>query len=122
MAYADYKFYSNRYYGSLPQCEFEQLIGIAGEHIDQATMDKAVTAPNQMQERLSYCCCAVVDQLHAIRKAEIESMGGAVKSAANGGYSVTFTEQELKAHTDETIARICRKWLTYPVNLMLRWC
>ena len=66
MVYADYEYYKNKYYGTLPENSFDSLILKASKEIDKnvntrPTETKINNLPDEAQEQLKYTACALVD-------------------------------------------------------------
>lgn len=66
MVYADYEYYKNKYYGTLPEDSFNSLILKASREIDKnvntrLTEVKINNLPKIAQESLKYTACALID-------------------------------------------------------------
>lgn len=96
MAYADYQFYKNQYFGStIAESDFPRLAERASAYIDNITMGRSVVYAEKRDE-LKKACCAVAE---AYLKNE---QGGGVVSETVGkltrnyaaGISNTMTERQ----------------------------
>lgn len=91
MVYADYKYYLDEYYGSLPENSFNSLILKASREIDnnintRLTQEKIDNLPAQAQDQLKYTACALVDLINKKRESEDKK----VSSYSIDGVSKTF--------------------------------
>ena len=109
MAYADYQFYTEKYYGdTVPESEFPKYAERASDRIDSSTFDRLVNGfPEEERAvtKVKKAVCAVADamyQIDQIKKASIESVGTvtredgtvvskAVSSVSSGSESISFT-------------------------------
>lgn len=69
MVYADYEYYKNKYYGTLPEDSFNSLILKASREIDinvntRLTQTIINNLPEEAQEQLKYTACALIDLIH----------------------------------------------------------
>ena len=76
MVYADYEYYIEQYYGTLPQDSFYPLILKASKEIDRnvntrLTQEVIDNLPAEAQESLKYTACALADLI--ARKQESEN-------------------------------------------------
>lgn len=121
--YADYAFYADSWHGNMPETEFAKWGARAGLEIDRLTQGRAAAAPPEMAQPLRCCCCALADALRTADAVSDATQGGAVASETVDGYSVSYRTDADAAQTDPTAeagcaARLCRRWLCAPVNLM----
>lgn len=109
MAYVDYRFYSEKYFGDIiPQDSFLKFSEYASDHIDQITFDRLIDGlPENERDKtkVQKAVCAVADaiyQIDSIRKASMETVGTvkredgtvvgkAVSSVSSGAESITYT-------------------------------
>jgi len=92
MAYADYEFYKNVFYGGvLTEDNFRPLAERASEYIDYITLGRAVK--NAELPQVKKCCCALAElyQITERAKAAASSEEGELKSETVGGWSQSFT-------------------------------
>lgn len=66
MVYADYKYYSDEYFGTLPEDSFNSLVLKASREIDnnintRLTQEKINNLEQEAQKQLKYTACALVD-------------------------------------------------------------
>lgn len=108
MAYADYKFYTEKYYGdTVPESDFPKYAERASDRIDSVTFDRLVNGfPEEERAvtKVKKSVCAVADalyQIDQIKKASMESVGTvtredgtvvskAVSSVSSGSESISF--------------------------------
>lgn len=99
MAYANFDFYKNEYYGkAISQDDFPRLSIRASSFLDYCTMGRA-KAHADMYE-LKMACCALADQYQSIETAQmsaqksleasLNSVGGEVSSETVGSWSKSF--------------------------------
>ena len=91
MVYADYNYYLNNYFGTLPQDSFNSLILKASREIDKnvntrLTEIKINNLPAEAQEQLKYTACALVDLIYKKQ----ESDNKKISSYSIDGVSKTF--------------------------------
>ena len=108
MAYADYQFYTEKYYGdTVPESDFPKYAERASDRIDSVTFDRLVNGfPEEKRAvtKVKKSVCAVADalyQIDQIKKASMESVGTvtredgtvvskAVSSVSSGSESISF--------------------------------
>ncbi len=86
MAYADFDFYKNIYFGTLPEADFIRLSERASDYIDSRTdyILKKAGIPDELSERVKKACCALADTIRENEK------GGVKVSEKVGNYSVNY--------------------------------
>lgn len=107
MVYADYKYYQETYFGTLPEDSFKSLVLKASREIDnnintRLTQEKIDKLPNEAQDQLKYTACALVDLIN--RKQESENKK--ISSYSIDGVSKTFktiSEEEYTSSKREVI-------------------
>lgn len=102
MAYADYEFYTESFFGNaIAKADFPRLSSRASDFIDYYTRGKAAqTTEDSSVTALSKCCCAVAEQMQTdeqnaalatkAREAALASGTGEVKSESVGSWSVSY--------------------------------
>lgn len=108
MAYADYQFYTEKYYGNtVPESDFPKYAERASDRIDAITFDRLVNGlPDEERAvtKVKKSVCAVADalyQIDQIKKASMESVGTvtredgtvvskAVSSVSSGSESISY--------------------------------
>lgn len=108
MSYADYQFYTEKYYGdTVPESDFPKYVERASDRIDAITFDRLIDGlpeNERAQTKVKKAVCAVADamyQIDQIKKASIESVGTvtredgtvvskAVSSVSSGSESISF--------------------------------
>lgn len=114
--YADYRFYTNEYFGNLITFdEFERLSARASAFLDYYTRGKAKN--NADLYALKMACCAIAEQQKQIESTaeNTAQSGNGIKSESVGSYSVTYQTAAEKASAAEaarlTFASIARQYL-----------
>lgn len=108
MAYADYQFYTEKYYGdTVPESDFPKYAERASDRIDAITFERLVNGfPEEERAvtKVKKAVCAVADalyQIDQIKKASMETIGTvtredgtvvskAVSSVSSGSESISF--------------------------------
>lgn len=108
MAYADYQFYKEKYYGdTVPESDFPKYADRASDRIDIITFDRLVDGlpddeRSQIKIKKSVCALAdVIYQIDQIKKASMETVGTvaredgtvtgkAVSSVSSGSESISY--------------------------------
>lgn len=108
MAYADYQFYIEKYYGdTVPESDFTKYSDRASDRIDMITFERLVNGfPEEERAvaKVKKAVCAVADalyQIDQIKKSSMESVGTvtredgtvvskAVSSISSGSESISF--------------------------------
>lgn len=108
MAYADYQFYTEKYYGdTVPESDFQKYAERASDRIDAITFDRLVNGfPEEERAvtKVKKAVCAVTEalyQIDRIKKSSMESVGTvtredgtvvskAVSSISSGSESISF--------------------------------
>lgn len=99
MAYADYYFYSNEYFGmAIDVVDFDRLAIRASSYLDYYTQGRAAKNPELIE--LKMACCALAEQYKIIEQAQalanknlsaaMESDGGEVQSETVGSWSKSY--------------------------------
>lgn len=109
MAYADYQFYKEKYYGdTVPESDFPKYAERSSDRIDAITFDRLVNGfPEEERAvtKIKKSVCAVADalyQIDQIKKASMESVGTvtredgtvvskAVSSISSGSESISYS-------------------------------
>ena len=100
MAYCDYDFYLNVYFGSdIAEEDFPRLAGRASDYIRAATRGLSDTAEGGDLELVGKCTCAIADILldESIMTAAAFSGEQAVSSESVGGWSRSYKTASLSA-------------------------
>ena len=108
MAYADYQFYTEKYYGdTVPESDFQKYAERASDRIDAITFDRLVNGfPEEERAvtKVKKAVCAVAEALYQIdhiKKASMEAVGTVtredgtvvskvVSSVSSGSESISF--------------------------------
>lgn len=107
MVYADYEYYSKKYFGTLPEDSFNSLILKASREIDtnintRLNQTKINNLEEEAQEQLKDTVCALVDLIY--KKQERNSKE--VNSISIDGISKTFktmSDDEYKSSKNEIL-------------------
>lgn len=118
MAYADYKFYTEKYYGdTVPEDSFLKYADRASDRIDVITFDRLVDGlpdDDRSQTKIKKAVCALSDaiyQIEQIKKASMETVGTvvhedgtvtgkAVSSVSSGAESISYVTGTSGSNTD----------------------
>jgi hypothetical protein len=90
MAYADYKFYSEVFHGTMSEADFARFAEPASAYIDAATFDRItpeLLADENIGGKIRRACCACADDMYSCGRA------ADVKSETVGSYSVTYGDR-----------------------------
>lgn len=108
MAYTDYEFYKNKFYGdTVPESDFLKYAERASDRIDQYTFDRLVDGlpdDERVKTKVQKAVCAVADtmyQIDQIKKASMDTVGTiqkedgtvvnkAVSSVSSGNESISY--------------------------------
>lgn len=107
MVYADYEYYLEKYFGTLPEDSFNSLILKASREIDKnvntrLTQEKINDLPQEAQEQLKYTACALTDLIYKKQ----ESDNKKISSFSIDGVSKTFkiiSDEEYKSSKREVL-------------------
>lgn len=118
MAYADYDFYTESYYGNVvPEADFDRLAARASDFVDLMTSDRLVDGlptDERSQKRIKKAVCSLAEKMYQIELAEknatdaavsgtsttISSGGsttGIVTSVSSGSESISYATPQQKA-------------------------
>lgn len=118
MAYADYQFYTEKYYGdTVPETNFPKYADRASDCIDMITFDRLADGlPDDERSRtkIEKAVCALADtiyQIDQIKKASMETVGTvvredgtvtgkAVSSVSSGAESISYVTGTPGSNTD----------------------
>ena len=122
MAYADYDFYTESYYGNVvPEADFDRLAARASDFIDTLTFDNLVDglpADKRSQKRIKKAVCSLAELMYQIDLAEKNAINqasanvtdtnvggkstGIVTSVSSGSESISYaTPQQIGASAKE---------------------
>lgn len=108
MAYVDYQFYTEKYYGdTVPESDFPKYADRASDRIDMITFDRLVDGlpdDERSQTKIKKAVCALADaiyQIDQVKKASMETVGTvvredgtvtgkAVSSVSSGSESISY--------------------------------
>ena len=116
MLLPDYTYYARDYGGELPENEFRRYVKRAGYTASHCTLGRSENPPEEMEERVRDCICALTDAGYSYNKSA-EMLPPGIGSVSNDGYSVSRGTETAGDEYREYEA-ICRKYLLAPVNLM----
>lgn len=108
MAYADYRFYKEQFYGrAIEELDFPRLASRASSFLDYYTMGKS--KKNEELHDLKMACCAIAEKyqtIDAAQKIAVDALSasGEKKSETVGSYSVSYTTGEESTKTALSIA------------------
>lgn len=89
MAYTDYEFYKNRYFGSMvPEADFPRLSERASDFVDTITFNRLVDGlptNERAATKVQKAVCAVAEALYQIGLAEQQALSAASGTSAQTG-------------------------------------
>lgn len=117
MAYVDYDFYTESYYGNVvPEADFDRLADRASDFIDVMTFDRLVDglpADKRSQKRIKKAVCSLAELMYQIELAEKNAINqasaklidtnvgnistGVVTSVSSGSESISYATPQQKA-------------------------
>ncbi len=117
MAYVDYDFYTESYYGNVvPESDFDRLADRASDFIDTLTFDNFVDglpADKRSQKRIKKAACSLTELMYQIELAEKNAINqattnltdtnvgnivsGTVTSVSSGSESISYATPQQKA-------------------------
>lgn len=118
MSYADYQFYTEKYYGdTVPESDFPKYADRASDRIDMITFDRLVDGlpdDERSQTKIKKAVCALADaiyQIDQVKKASMETVGTvvredgtvvskAVSSVSSGAESISYVTGTTGSNTD----------------------
>lgn len=128
MAYADFDFYVNEYYGqAVDEIAFPHLAIRASSYLDYYTQGRA--DKNHELKELKMACCAMAEQYQVIEQAQalanknlsaaMESDGGEVQSETVGSWSKSYRSggdsagaaASVAANAQASLAAVARQYL-----------
>lgn len=128
MAYADFDFYTNEYYGqAVSETAFFRLAIRASSYLDYYTQGRAAKHPDLIE--LKMACCALAEQYQIIDQAQalatknlasaMESDGGEVQSETVGSWSKSYRSggdsagaaASVAANAQASLAAVARQYL-----------
>lgn len=123
MAYADYDFYTESYYGNVvPEADFDRLAARASDFIDTLTFDNLVDglpADKRSQKRIKKAVCSLAELMYQIELAEKNAINQASASATgtNTGdkstgivTSVSSGSESISYATPQQIGASAKEW------------
>lgn len=119
--FTDYAFYTANG-GKLPEAAYDASVNDAYAEILSQTNGAALTAPEEMQDAVKRCECALVGVVAGYK--DTAALPKGIGSISNDGYTVSVGTgggaSIQKAEAQERAA-VCARYLQWPVNLMCRW-
>lgn len=118
MAYADYQFYTEKYYGdTVPESDFPKYENRASDRINMITFDRLADGlpdDERSQTKIKKAVCALADaiyQIDQIKKASMETVGTvtredgtvvnkSVSSVSSGSESISYVTGTSGSNTD----------------------
>lgn len=123
MAYADYDFYTESYYGNVvPEADFDRLAARASDFIDTLTFNNLVDglpADKRSQKRIKKAVCSLAELMYQIELAEKNATNQAsanVTDANTGGKStgivtsVSSGSESISYATPQQIGASAKEW------------
>ena len=117
MVYADYEYYKEKYFGTLPEDSFNSLVLKASREIDKnvntkLTETKINNLPKEAQDSLKYTACALIDLISKKQENDKKKLS----SYSIYGVSKTFktiSSQEYTSTIKETIKCLPEELIRY---------
>lgn len=123
MAYADYDFYTESYYGNVvPEADFDRLAARASDFIDTLTFDNLVDglpADKRSQKRIKKAVCSLAELMYQIELAEKNAVSQASASATDMNVgnkstgivtSVSSGSESISYATPQQIGASAKEW------------
>lgn len=123
MAYADYDFYTESYYGNVvPEIDFPRLAERASDFVDTMTFDRLVDglpANERSQKRIKKTVCSLAELMYQIELAEKNAINQASANVTNtntGGKStgivtsVSSGSESISYATPQQIGASAKEW------------
>ena len=124
MAYADYKFYTESYFGNVvPETDFPRLAERASEFVDTMTFDRLVDGlptNERSQKRIKKAVCSLAELMYQIELAEKNATNAAVSGTStaigSGGSttgvitSVSSGSESISYATPQQIGASAKEW------------
>jgi len=109
MAYADYEFYTTKYYGSaIPDSQsFDKEAERASDFLDTITFKQLVDGlpdNERMQTKIKKAVCALADKLYGLELAEKQALSAAAGSITSGTGGATTGVITSKSSGSESIS------------------
>lgn len=109
MAYADYEFYTTKYYGSsIPDSQsFDKQAERASDFLDIVTRDRLVDGlpdNERAQTKIKKAVCALADKLYSLELAEKQALSAAAGSLFGGSGGATTGVITSKSSGSESIS------------------
>lgn len=97
MAYCDYEFYKNKYFGNvITEADFPRLIDRASTKLDYLTLNNISMndiLDDELRERIQKAACSLAEKMYDIENANAtirENGGLAVSSVSSGSESISY--------------------------------
>ena len=109
MAYADYEFYTTKYYGSaIPDSQsFDKEAERASDFLDIVTRDRLVYGlpdNERAQTKIKKAVCALADKLYGLELAEKQALSAAAGSITSGTGGATTGVITSKSSGSESVS------------------
>ena len=101
MVYADYDYYTKKYYGTLPEDSFNSLILKASREIDKnintrLTQEKTNNLPEEAQEQLKYTACALIDLIFKKEESDNKKLSSLSIDGVNKTFKILSSDEYKK--------------------------
>lgn len=124
MAYADYDFYTESYFGSVvPENDFDRLAGRASDFVDTLTFDRllgGLPTNERAKKRIRKAVCSLAELMYQIELAEKNATNAAVSGTStaigSGGSttgivtSVSSGSESISYATPQQIGASAKEW------------
>lgn len=110
MVYADYGYYSCKYYGLLPESSFRSMIFKASREIDKnintrLTESKINDLSKEAQDSLKYTACALVDLIAQKQNSDSKSLSSYSIDGVNKTFKV-ISDESFKASVKSVLSNL----------------
>lgn len=106
MAFVDYEFYRDAYFGNaISQDQFPRLERKAEQYVDTMTYQRALHTTGELAERVKITICELSEVFQREHNVQARAFreGGAVASETVGSFSRTYTNGTIAAAESESI-------------------
>ena len=98
MVYADYEYYLEKYFGTLPEDSFNSLVLKASREIDKnintrLTQEKIDNLPQEAQEQLKYTACALSDLISKKQESDNRKLSSISIDGVSKNFKILSNEE-----------------------------
>lgn len=105
MVYADYEYYKEKYFGTLPENSFKALILKASREIDKnvntrITQEVINSLSEEAQEQLKYTACAFADLIEKKQESDSSKLSSISIDGVSKSFKAISIEEYLRAKSE----------------------